>query len=520
MVLFNQNLAIDQDFLKHVVETYNNSSAEERAEIRKEYEERKEIQYVSVEAKEGSEEAKGTRNATTIAYMHLVGAMQKQASYWYRSTSTVLLTNQIKQADADTNVSAIFLYIDSGGGAVSGTFELGEAIRKAKKPVIAAISDTCCSAALWVASQCDEAYCTSPTGNIGSIDVLTWHDDYSVMLEEGYGIKRTYITSDLSRNKVLGNEVEPLTEDTQERIRQTLIPTKKIFRKTIEKGRGDRLKATSETFSGSTFDALTAKEMGLIDGIISIEDIVAKAGRAGRRFLREQKKQDKEKSKNANNHSNTNNNKSMSIFDKFLNTKPQATEDVVLKKEEANTLYTMLEEATAANNENAAKVAELSEQLSSATAANEDQASKISDLEAKVAELTDQVSSAKAENASELEAKVTELEGEKAEAAEKVTELEAANTELEAKVTASEEKITDLTSRVEAEEAKVVKANESYNELAKQLGKELIDVAASNAKEDEKEEEAQKAETTATSSRKSVNLFAMGKTLKIGAVRK
>lgn len=233
MVLFSQEiLAISDRHLSDIYQIHVNKDLVDKEEMKNVNSEFAETKYfmmhgeqlVSVESPQAAaNSSKGSSSEGAIALIAIVGAMQKSATWWYRSTSTVAVRNQIAMADNDPNVSSIMLYIDSGGGTVTGTHELAKAIKDTKKPVIACVSDTCASAAVWVASQADEIYCTSPVGNIGSIDVLTWHTDYSVYYES-FGIKMMYITSDLSRNKVLGNEVEPLTEETQERIRMSLVP--------------------------------------------------------------------------------------------------------------------------------------------------------------------------------------------------------------------------------------------------------------------------------------------------------
>jgi len=71
------------------------------------------------------------------------------------------------------DVQAVLLDVDSPGGSVSGTPELAQAVAdlcKAKY-TYAFSGGQMCSAAYWVASQCDAIYAT-PSARIGSIGVI------------------------------------------------------------------------------------------------------------------------------------------------------------------------------------------------------------------------------------------------------------------------------------------------------------------------------------------------------------
>lgn len=107
----------------------------------------------------------------------------------------------IQQADSDSNVSGILLVIDSPGGTVAGTEELGNIIRDTKKPIIAFVDDLAASAAYWLASQCDEIIANNTTATVGSIGVITSFIDVQPAMElQGY--KFHTITAPQSTDKV------------------------------------------------------------------------------------------------------------------------------------------------------------------------------------------------------------------------------------------------------------------------------------------------------------------------------
>ena len=71
--------------------------------------------------------------------------------------------NAVNEAAGRDDVHAIFLDMDSPGGTVNGTPELAQAVADAsqQKHVYAFSAGQMCSAAYWVASQCDAIYALS-----------------------------------------------------------------------------------------------------------------------------------------------------------------------------------------------------------------------------------------------------------------------------------------------------------------------------------------------------------------------
>lgn len=86
---------------------------------------------------------------------------------------------------ADPQAEAVVLDLNSGGGEVSGCFDLADTIYRARgrKPIWGICSDHAYSAAYALASACD--YVTVPrTGGVGSVGVITMMVDYSKAIGE------------------------------------------------------------------------------------------------------------------------------------------------------------------------------------------------------------------------------------------------------------------------------------------------------------------------------------------------
>ncbi len=71
------------------------------------------------------------------------------------TTSGSEIASKIKDANADSQIKAIVLEINSGGGTVLGSKVVADAIKDVEKPIVASISEYGASGAYWIASQTD-----------------------------------------------------------------------------------------------------------------------------------------------------------------------------------------------------------------------------------------------------------------------------------------------------------------------------------------------------------------------------
>jgi signal peptide peptidase SppA len=156
-----------------------------------------------------------------IAHIPIRGVITPRANMFtafFGGTSLDGVTQSLRQALAEPQVSAIVLDIDSPGGSVYGVGELAAEIYRARgqKPILAVANSLAASAAYWLAAAADVVSVT-PSGEVGSIGVYAAHDDYSKALEQD-GVKRTMISA--GRYKVEGNPWEPLSEEARAAIQK------------------------------------------------------------------------------------------------------------------------------------------------------------------------------------------------------------------------------------------------------------------------------------------------------------
>jgi ClpP class serine protease len=149
------------------------------------------------------------------------------------ATGNAELRWQVETAAADPAVAAIALYVDSGGGVVSGTPETAAAIRAARavKPV-AAVCANAASAAYWIASQAD-TLAAAPTACVGHIGIMAEHWDDTEALGR-WGVKRTVFTAGARK----GDLYPALTPEGAAAVQAEIDGLRRLFAEDVAAGRG------------------------------------------------------------------------------------------------------------------------------------------------------------------------------------------------------------------------------------------------------------------------------------------
>lgn len=213
-----------------------------------------------------------------VAVINAVGTLQKRASSFSGATSTIRMRRAIRNAANDDSVSGILLRIDSPGGTAAGTADLADDIKSARahKPVYAYIEDLGASAAFWIASQADKVY-SNRTAIVGSIGTYAVLYDMSQMAENE-GVKVHVIRA--GEFKGAG---EPGTEITQQQLDEFQSRVEEInehFVRGVSAGRKMSLARTRELADGRVHIGQRAVELGLIDGIQSLDETITALSKA------------------------------------------------------------------------------------------------------------------------------------------------------------------------------------------------------------------------------------------------
>lgn len=219
--------------------------------------------------------------ASGVAVIPVFGTIHQHAGVmadYSGGVSTDAIRGRVRQAMADPAVGSVVLDIDSPGGSVFGVPELfGELLGwRGTKPMVALADSMAASAAYWLACAADEVWVT-PSGQVGSIGVYMAHVDASAAYERE-GMRVSYISA--GRYKVEGNDTEPLGDEARAEYQRTVDAYYGMFVGDVARGRAVSAAVVRDEFGeGRTVLAKAAKQAGMVDGIGTLDDAVARAAR-------------------------------------------------------------------------------------------------------------------------------------------------------------------------------------------------------------------------------------------------
>ncbi|WP_065091630.1 S49 family peptidase [Rhizobium leucaenae] len=239
------------------------------------------FEAAEIEARIGKgQEQAVARKEGNVALLPLQGVISNRMSLMgdiSGGTSAEGFGHSFQSAVRDDGIKAIVIDVNSPGGTVSGTPELSSMIYSARgtKPIIAHVNANAASAAYWAVTGADEVVVT-PSGQVGSIGVLSIHDDMSAALEKA-GIKKTITKA--GDFKTDGNPFQPLSEDAQARLQAKVDASYDMFVRDVARNRNVSLATVREGFGrGDMVDAQQAVAEGMADRIGTLEETLQRFG--------------------------------------------------------------------------------------------------------------------------------------------------------------------------------------------------------------------------------------------------
>lgn len=180
------------------------------------------------------------------------------------------IETQLMTAMNDETVRAIWLSINSGGGAVDGCFDLQQLIyacneKNGGKPIWAMASDYSYSAAYALAAAADMVF-VPPTGGVGSVGVITlWADIQKALEQEGISVK----IFRSGKRKALGyGGMEDLPEEEEAHIQSQLDEIRDFFVERVAEYRGLAKSVVLQT-EGLDYMGRHAKAIGFVNEVRS-----------------------------------------------------------------------------------------------------------------------------------------------------------------------------------------------------------------------------------------------------------
>ena len=192
------------------------------------------------------------------------------------------LAKVIADAQANKEVGAVLLDIDSPGGEVAGCFEFARKLgtmgaRGGGKPIVAFANEMACSAAYAIGAACD-AVMTTETGIAGSIGVWTMLVDMTKGLSKN-GIEVTMIRA--GDRKARGGPYEQSDQATLDKLQTWVDQTWDIFAGHVAETRPISKQAVL-ALEGDWFTGNEALALGLVDAVDTPEAIFDAVARLAR----------------------------------------------------------------------------------------------------------------------------------------------------------------------------------------------------------------------------------------------
>jgi len=183
------------------------------------------------------------------------------------------LATRLAMAEADRDIKAVVLRIDSPGGTVTGSDmayrEVARFRERSGKPVVVSLGEVAASGGYYLALAGDRVL-AEPTTLTGSIGVLI----ATVNVSEGLsrlGIHSRFVTS--GPNKDLANPLEPIDDAHYDILRGVVDEYYQRFRSLVERRRPDvEPSRLAEATDGRVVTGAVASELGLVDSLGGVRE--------------------------------------------------------------------------------------------------------------------------------------------------------------------------------------------------------------------------------------------------------
>jgi protease-4 len=178
----------------------------------------------------------------------------------------------LQNAFKDKNTQGVVLRINSPGGSPVQAGIIYDEIRRLRSqysgiPMYVVVEDVCASGGYYIASAADRIY-VDKASIVGSIGAIMNGWGFTGVMQK-VGVERRVVAA--GENKDFLDPFMPLVEEHKRHAQALLTEIHQQFIDVVRKGRGKRLKETPELFSGLIWTGAKSVELGLADGIGSLE---------------------------------------------------------------------------------------------------------------------------------------------------------------------------------------------------------------------------------------------------------
>ncbi len=186
------------------------------------------------------------------------------------------LAKLIRQAREDNSIKALVLRVDSGGGSAFASEIIRQELLETKAagmPIYISMGSVAASGGYWISTPADEIWAT-PATITGSIGVWGLYPNYSESIKKiginTDGVATTKLAGSLRLDRPMSDEIKILLQTSVDNIYETFLTI-------TSDARAMDLEAVHEIAQGRVWTGATAKELGLIDNLGSLKDVVGAA---------------------------------------------------------------------------------------------------------------------------------------------------------------------------------------------------------------------------------------------------
>ena len=213
-----------------------------------------------------SETFEGRKHSALVDVSGVIGASGE--------ASAERLMASLQSAFEAKSTAGVILRINSPGGSPVQSGIINDEIRRLRKkypaiPLYAVVEDICASGGYYVAVAADKIF-VDKASIVGSIGVLMDGFGFTGAMDK-LGVERRLLTA--GENKGFLDPFSPQQERHRQHAQVLLDDGHRQFVEVVRAGRGHRLKETPDMFSGLMWTGARSIELGLTDGLGSVEGV-------------------------------------------------------------------------------------------------------------------------------------------------------------------------------------------------------------------------------------------------------
>ncbi|MFB6105044.1 MAG: signal peptide peptidase SppA [Halobacteriaceae archaeon] len=183
------------------------------------------------------------------------------------------IVDQLDRADADDNVDALIVHLNTPGGEVVPSDDIRDAAQDFDGPTVAYATDTCASGGYWIASGCDRIFAREGS-IVGSIGVLGSRPNLKGLADR-LGVEYEQLTA--GEYKDAGSPLKEFTEQDREYLQSIVDDYYETFIDRVTAGRDIDAETVRDT-EARVYLGPEAEDIGLVDALADhagVEDYLA-----------------------------------------------------------------------------------------------------------------------------------------------------------------------------------------------------------------------------------------------------